>query len=130
MSTVLDQTTALSELAELWEEHADAQVRYDPQDPKAKTLARCAADLRKILGDHTPEWVSIGMVAKTTGRSLSTLRRRCPELAAEGRARKRGGRWEIALEAALELPRVGTSVDLNDAEDLDSLARLLGQDRG
>lgn len=104
MSTVLDQTSALVELAELWEGDATSQKRYDPDDPRAKVLAQCASDLKRIIGEASPEWVPIRVVQATTGQSASALRRKCEELSSEGRARKAGNRWEIRLDAALEIP--------------------------
>lgn len=129
MSTVLDQTSALKGLAELWEEHAEAQRRYDADDPKAKTLRQCAADVRRILGEMTPEWVPIRTVHATTGQTMGSLRRRCEDLAREGRARKGiGGRWEMALDAALGIPVRKERVRIGPDVDIDSLARLLGRE--
>ncbi len=128
MATVLDQTTALKELAELWEEDAAAHRRYDVDDPKAKLLERCADDVRRVLGENTPEWVPIRTVHATTGRSLPALRRRCEDLERQGRARKmRGGRWEIALEAALEIPVIRERTAIGPGMDMGALARMYGR---
>lgn len=129
MPTVLDQTNALQQLAELWEQHAQSERRYDPDAPKANVLDRCAADIRRIIDEASPEWVPIRTVHLTTGQSMAWLRRRCDELQAEGRARKgRGGRWEIALDAAVELPRRRERPALDPSDDLDTLARMLGRE--
>lgn len=130
MSTVLDQTEGLLELADIWEGDAEAQTRYDPNDPKAKVLARCAADLRRIVGEQAPEWVPIATVRAATGRSLKYLRARCEALVDRGHARQcPNGRWEMALEAALTVPKRSGSIDLSGATDMDDLARMLGRDR-
>lgn len=131
MSTVLDQTSALKGLASLWEEHAEVQRRYNRDDPKAQTLARCAEDVRRILGETTPEWVPIRTVHATTGQSLTTLRRRCEELVHLGQARKGpGGRWVMALAAALDVPVRSDRLQIDGKQDLHQLARILGRDPG
>lgn len=127
-TTFLDLTTATAELAEIWEGHARAVKRYDPDDPKAKTLEKCAADLRSIAAKHAPEWVPIGVVQATSGMARTTLLRRCKELEVDGRARKRGERWELTIEAALELARKGERTELGEVTDMEELARLLGQE--
>lgn len=129
-TTILDQATALAELAALWDGHAEAQKRYDPNDPKAKTLERCASDLRRIAKQHAPEWVPIGVVEATSGLSRTTLIRRCKELEVDSRARKRGDRWEIAIEAALELAKSAERTEIRGTEDVGDLARILGRDPG
>lgn len=129
MPTVLDQTSALKDLAALWEEHAQVQRRYNRDDPKAETLERCAEDIRRILGETTPEWLPIRTVQATTGQTMGALRRRCEELAQEGRARKGGGgRWEMTLDAALEIPVRKDRVRITPDIDLDTLARVLGRE--
>lgn len=126
MNTVLDQTSALVELAQLWEGDAKSQTRYDPDDPRAKVLARCASDLKRILGDVSPEWIPVRIVQATTGQSPSSIRRRCEELASEGRARKVGNRWEIRLDAALEIPiRDGSRREVPAGGDPRTVARAI-----
>lgn len=126
MSTVLDQTSALVELAELWEGDAKSQTRYDPDDPRAKVLAQCASDLKRIIGEVSPEWLPIRIVQATTGQSASALRRKCEDLSSEGRARKVGGRWEIRLDAALDIPvREGGRPEVPAGGDPRTVARVI-----
>ncbi|MDH5761045.1 MAG: hypothetical protein OEZ65_15890 [Gemmatimonadota bacterium] len=132
--TVLDLTSALGGLVEIWENDAESQRRYDPEDPKAKTLQKCVSDLRRILGTATPEWVPIRTVHAATGQSLPHLRKLCEDLEPQGRARKRGSgrssRWEMTLDAALEVPARRERIDTSSAENLDDLAKILGRDPG
>jgi hypothetical protein len=127
-TTFLSLSTAASELAEIWEGHAAAVKRYDPDDPKAKTLEKCASDLRSIAAKHAPEWVPIGVVQATSGIARTTLLRRCKELEVDGRARKRGERWELTIDAALDLARKGERMEIGQVNDMEELARLLGQE--
>ena len=126
--TVLDQTTALLELAKLWEGDAAAHTRYNATDPAAKVLSKCAADVRKLAGEVAPEWVPLSTVRQTSGRSEKALRAICEDLKKKGLARKKSGKWEIALAAALQIPRVSESIDLTQIKDIDEMARLLGQE--
>lgn len=130
MSTVLDQTTAAMELADLWESDAERVAHYDADDPTARVLKRCSEDLRRVLGEMAPEWVPIRTVHATTGRSLASLRRIAEELTSEGKARKRRGRWEIALDAALGIRARRDRVDVSGVDDPGQLARMLGRDPG
>lgn len=129
MPTVLDQTAALQQLADLWEEDAERQRRYSPGNQSADYLTKCAADVRRIIDEASPEWVPIRTVRATTGQTMDWLRKRCADLQAEGLARKSpSGRWEIALEAAVSMPRRRERPALDPSVDLDELARVLGRE--
>ncbi|MEM7416819.1 MAG: hypothetical protein AAF389_15035 [Gemmatimonadota bacterium] len=128
---VLDQTSALLELAGLWEGDAEAHTRYDPDDPAARVLSKCASDLRGLLGDKTPEWVPLSTVRATSGRSDKALRSICEDLRSKGLARKNeAGHWELSLFAAIRIPKNTERLDLSDIADPDELARVLGRDPG
>ena len=129
-TTFLDQTSAMSELADIWETHAQARKVFTPTDPGAELLANCAAQLRRIAHEHAPQWVPIGVVLATSDIAKTTLLRRCKELEADGRARKLGHRWEVTLDVALELAKKSDRVEIKGTEDMPALARLLGRDPG
>lgn len=127
---ILGQTEALQDLARAWEEDAGSFRRYDPQDPKALTLTACAETLRRVLDEHSPEWVSIGAVQAWSGWSRQTIRKRCREtLAPRGEARKaRGREWEVLMSAALEWPQRDPTEAVTEGEtDLSELARLVAR---
>lgn len=126
---ILGQNDALRELARLWEEDAGRVRKYDPADPKARVLTVCAEELRRVLGETAPEWVSIGAVQQWTGWTRQTLRKTCrQELGPRQEARKGPhGEWEIALHVALSWPKRGGG-SVGDVTDLDELARLVGRE--
>lgn len=129
-TTFLDQASAMSELADIWETHAKARKVFTPSDPGAELLESCAAQLRRITHEHAPQWVPIGVVLATSDVSKTTLLRRCKELEAEGRARRQGHRWEVTIEVALDLAKKSDRVEIKGTENMADLARLLGRDPG
>lgn len=130
-TTVLDQTSAMTELADTWETAAKARRRWGPDtDPAAETLEKCAADLREVANQLKPEWVPISVVIAATGVAKTSLIRRCKQLVDAGRARFRGKRWELTTDAALEIVRKSPKVNIEGVKDLAELARRLGRDPG
>jgi hypothetical protein len=120
---------ALSTLADSWERDAETISRYRSDAGDAQVLKTCSRDLRRIAGDHSPEWVPLRTVQARTGRSSAYLQRKCRDLKATGRARKTPrGSWELSLQAAREIPaRRGHA--LVDTRDLQELARMLARER-
>lgn len=128
MSDVVTQNAKALELAEVWEEQAQGVERFDPEHPAARALRSCAEELRETIEGTSPRWVSLSAVQARTGWSRAWLRKRCQELEEHGLARKEGGEWEMALPAARQVPRKDDGPDLEGAEDLGEMARLLGRE--
>jgi DNA-binding IclR family transcriptional regulator len=119
---------ALSTLADSWERDAETISRYRSDAGDAQVLKTCSRDLRRIAGDHTPEWVPLRTVQARTGRSSSYLYKLCQQLETSGQARRTPrGSWELSLQAAREIPsrRGHTAVE---TRDLQELARMLARE--
>lgn len=127
MTDVLTVSGRAIALAEAWEAEAEGYVRFDPEHPAARALRSCAQELREMIEETSPGWVSLAAVEARTGWSRAWLRRKCKKLAKDGRARKESGEWEMAIEAARGLPRKDDAPDL-EGQDMGEMARILGRE--
>ena len=118
---------AVLELAEIKRQLADEMEPYAPE--QARTIRTLVADFERIVEPLLPAWVTLGDVARRTGWSRQTLRRRARRLEAQGLARKGGsGEWEIEREAAAEIPPRRGYDPLQEIEDVGELAEILGRE--
>jgi len=130
-SNVLEMSSAAAELADLWEQLAQGIRRYSSDsNPTAETLEKCAAELRRVAEEHTPEWVPLSVVQQATDMPRTTLMRHCERLLADNEARKVGERWEITTAAALKLTGKAPTPVLEADDDLRTMARKLGRRAG
>lgn len=111
-------------LTAVWESRAGDIEQFDEANPAAKALRQCARDAREVLDAEAPTWVTHAQVRLRTGRSESYLYQRYAELADDGRARKRRGRWEVTYAAALEIPMRASYDSSEQARDPDEWAEL------
>lgn len=125
MSDPLTAGDRLSALARVWEAKAQAFREYDPEDPKARVLERCAADLREVSSATAPDWVSHREVQRRTGWGGHWLYRRYADLEREQRARRTTRGWEVLYEAAMEIPVKPGVIDMEGIHDLEEMARML-----
>lgn len=124
---LLDSVHGNLALARQWHDDAETIRRYDPEDPKARVLEECAAQLREQAEHLQPEWVSLSSLVAWSGWSRSALARRCRNhWEDDGLARQdEKGRWFVAWSAATTVPRKTRPVDGIEGMDYDELTTRL-----
>jgi hypothetical protein len=117
---------AVLKLADEFRRKADVVGEFNATE--AAIIRAVVERFATVVENTMAEWWTLEMVRAAKPWSYRWLRRRCRELAGEGKARKGpAGRWELRWDVVLAMKEPPARLDeiLVEEQDIDTLAREL-----